>query len=101
MGTRGIKPGSKLVMTLTGKKYYLKVGDTVQVPHQRGRELSSYQWVDGVVVYLHPALRYAVVELDFGITPAGRFGPDFVRKIRETYYMEEICKKGSKKDESC
>lgn len=97
MGTRGARPGSRLVTTLTGKKYYLKVGDTVQVPHQYGREASSYQWVDGVVVYLHPALRYAVVELDFGVTPAGRFGPGFKRKIRETYYPEDICKKGQKR----
>ena len=97
MGTRGIRSGSKLVTTLTGKKYYLKVGDTVQVPHRRGREASSYQWVDGVVVYLHPELRYAVVELDFGTSPAGRFVPGFVRKIRETYYMEEICTKGCRK----
>ena len=97
MGTRGTRAGSKLVVTLTGKRYYLKVGDTEQVPHQYGREASSYRMVDGVLVYLHPELRYAVVELDFGVTPAGRFGPGFKRKIRETYYMEEICTKGCRK----
>ena len=97
MGTRGTRAGSRLVTTIHGKRYYLKVGDTVQVPHQYGREASNYRMVDGVLVYLHPELRYAVVELDFGVTPAGRFWPGMARKIRETHYMEEIYTKGRKK----
>ena len=92
MGTRGRKPGSKLVETITGSRYYLGTGDRVLVPHQYGREMSSYRMVEGVVMYLHPELRYAVVELDFGEAPAGRWDKAERRKIRETFYMEQIQK---------
>ena len=91
-----MRPGSKRIQPLNGGAYYLAPGDLVEVPHKvvnpsgHGYTLARRQ---GRVVFLHPELRLAVVEIEFPPACARREPV----KIRETYYMEMIRKVRGKK----